>query len=102
VARRSFGGADLGQLVLGLLPQVLAPEACTLVSFSRMRLASAGESSLTCMPFCLSSASALAASSRVSLRSKSRLLMAASCSTFFSAGVSVSHHFLLTETIQGL
>ncbi len=76
--------------------------AFTDVSFSRMRLASAAGSSLTCMPLVFRSASALAASSRVSLRSKSRLFAAASCSTFFSAGLRVSHHFLLTVTIHGL
>ena len=67
-----------------------------------MRAASAGESSLTCMPFFLSSATAPAASARVSWRSKSRLALAASISTFCSAADRPSHHFLLTSTIHGL
>jgi hypothetical protein len=54
------------------------------------------------MPFFLSSATAPAASARVSWRSKSRLALAASISTFCSAAERPSHHFLLTSTIHGL
>ena len=67
-----------------------------------MRAVSAGLSSLTAMPLALSSASALAASSRVSLRSKSRLLIAACCSTACSSLDRPSQNFFDTVTIHGL
>ncbi|MNU00563.1 hypothetical protein D3C72_2437220 [compost metagenome] len=73
-----------------------------MVSLSRMRAVSAGVSSLICMPLLLRSASALAASARVSWRSKSRLFLAASSSTFCSSLERPSQYFLLTVTIQGL
>lgn len=67
-----------------------------------MRDDSAADTSLICMPLAFRSASALAALSRVSLRSKSRLALAASSSTFCSSFDRPSHHFLLASTIHGL
>ena len=110
--------ADVNDGGLISLPQILAspfwvsvqvsmPTSAPIWAYARVnwlhvRADSKSDGSLTFMPLAWRLATALDVLSRLSLRSKSQLTLAASLRIFCSSLGEPSHHFLLTDTIHGL